>query len=98
MLGELGANEIRRKRNSAKTEIGEILQIGRRLKLAKMELGENGTGRKRKSANFFFALFTIILQLQPNQVFLMQPNQVPNPHPPITQYRSWLLMQPNQVF
>ena len=33
--------------------------------------------------------------MQPNQVFLIQPNQVPNPTQ--TQYRSWFLLQPNQI-
>jgi len=34
--------------------------------------------------------------MQPNQWFLMQLNQVPNPT--LTHYRSWFLMQPNQWF
>ena len=33
--------------------------------------------------------------MQLNQVFIMQPNQVPNPTS--AQYGSWFLMQPNQV-
>ena len=33
--------------------------------------------------------------MEPNQVFLMQPNQFPNPIQ--THYRSWLLLQPHQV-